>query len=156
MIHTGELKPEYQFPYSPIPIVIWGLGLSPGAISTYAYLLSREDRKTYRCYPSYEEIGNAIGRSKRSIPEYVNELVNKRLIEVQNTMLILSDGTHSNGRLEYHILNPATAMKHFNANYEARAMEEAAKLKKPRKRREALPTVEAVATQEDTEDELPL
>ena len=153
---SSEFNPESSVPYSPIPIVIWGLGLSPGAISTYAYLLSREDRRTYRCYPSYEEIGNAIGRSKRSIPEYVNELVNKRLIEVQSTMLILADGTHSNGRLEYHILNPAIAVKHFNANYEARAMEETAKTKKPRKKREDLPMAKAVVAQEDSEDELPL
>ena len=156
MMCSSELYPESPIPYSPIPIVIWGLGLSPGAISTYGYLLSREDRKTYKCYPSYEEIGNAIGRSKRSVPEYVNELVNKRLIEVQNTMLILADGTHSNGRLEYHILNPATAVKHFNESYEARAMEEAAKTKKPHKKREAFSTVETVTAQEDNEDELPL
>ena len=70
-----------------MPNVIWGLELTPGAIATYGYLLFRENRKTYKCYPSFEDIGRAIGRSKRSVPEYVAELVDKKLIEVKNTTL---------------------------------------------------------------------
>ena len=118
-----------------MPNVIWGLELSPGAIATYGYLLFRENRKTYKCYPSFEDIGRAIGRSKRSVPEYVAELVDKRLIEVKNTTITLSDGTKNNGTLEYHILNPTIAVKHYNENYEARAMAKLEKPKKPHPRR---------------------
>ena len=100
--------------YSPMPNVIWGLELTPGAIATYGYLLFREIRKTYKCYPSFEDIGRAIGRSKRSVPEYVAELVDKKLIEVKNTTITLADGTKNNGTLEYHILNPMIAVKHYN------------------------------------------
>ena len=139
--------------YSPMPNVIWGLELSPGAIATYGYLLFRENRKTYKCYPSFEDIGRAIGRSKRSVPEYVAELVDKKLIEVKNTTVTLSDGTKNNGTLEYHILNPMIAVKHYNDNYEARAVQKAQKSKKPRPRRELRTPP---ATTEPTEDfELP-
>ena len=122
--------------YSPMPNVIWGLELTPGAIATYGYLLFREIRKTYKCYPSFEDIGRAIGRSKRSVPEYVAELVDKKLIEVKNTTITLADGTKNNGTLEYHILNPMIAVKHYNDNYEARAMAKLEKPEKPRHRRE--------------------
>ena len=136
-----------------MPNVIWGLELSPGAIATYGYLLFRENRKTYKCYPSFEDIGRAIGRSKRSVPEYVAELVDKKLIEVKNTTLTLSDGTKNNGTLEYHILNPQIAVKHYNDNYEARAVQKVQKSKKPRPRREPRTPP---STTESTEDfELP-
>ena len=139
--------------YSPMPNVIWGLELSPGAIATYGYLLFRENRKTYKCYPSFEDIGRAIGRSKRSVPEYVAELVDKKLIEVKNTTITLSDGTKNNGTLEYHILNPMIAVKQYNDNYEARAIQKVQKSKKPRPRREPRTPP---ATTESTEDfELP-
>ena len=137
--------------YSPMPNVIWGLELSPGAIATYGYLLFRENRKTYKCYPSFEDIGRAIGRSKRSVPEYVAELVDKKLIEVKNTTLTLSNGTKSNGTLEYHILNPMIAVKHYNDNYEARAMAKLEKPKKPRHRREPRTTPTTVDPIEEFE-----
>ena len=132
-----------------MPNVIWGLELSSGAIATNGYLLFRENRKTYKCYPSFEDIGRAIGRSKRSVPEYVAELVDKKLIEVKNTTLTLSDGTKNNGTLEYHILNPQIAVKHYNDNYEARAVQKVQKSKKPRPRREPrTPPETAEATEE--------
>lgn len=39
--------------YYPVPKVICQLGLSPGEIAVYSFLLFCEDRKTYQCYPSY-------------------------------------------------------------------------------------------------------
>jgi hypothetical protein len=69
------------------------------------------------------------------VPEYVAELVDKKLIEVKNTTITLSDGTKNNGTLEYHILNPMIAVKHYNDNYEARAVQKVQKPKKPRPRR---------------------
>ena len=49
--------------YFPLPNVIFPLGLSPGEIAVYSYLLHCEDRKTYQYYPSYKTIGQAIGMS---------------------------------------------------------------------------------------------
>lgn len=127
MILRGDLPPKPQDHYSPLPNVVWGLGLNACELATYMYLMYRENRKTYRCHPSYEEIGSAIGRNKRSVPKYVAGLVEKRLVEVEPTTLTLKDGTKCNGTLEYHLLNPQIAVRHYNENYAARA---AAKSKK--------------------------
>lgn len=50
--------------YYPVPKVICQLGLSPGEIAVYSFLLFCEDRKTYQCYPSYRTIGDAVGMSR--------------------------------------------------------------------------------------------
>jgi len=56
--------------YFPLPNVIFSLGLSPGEIAVYSYLLYCEDRKTYQCHPSYKTIGRAVGMSTNMhIPE---------------------------------------------------------------------------------------
>lgn len=54
--------------YFPLPNEIFSLGLSTGEIATYAYLMRCEDRETYQCYPSYETIGEAIGKTKNLLP----------------------------------------------------------------------------------------
>ena len=56
-------KPDPVKNYYPVPKVICQLGLSPGEIAVYSFLLFCEDRKTYQCYPSYRTIGNAVGMS---------------------------------------------------------------------------------------------
>ena len=40
--------------FFPVPNEIFILGLSPGEIAVYCYLLRTEDRQTFQCYPSYE------------------------------------------------------------------------------------------------------
>lgn len=45
-------KPAPAKNYYPVPKVICQLGLSPGEIAVYSFLLFCEDRKTYQCYPS--------------------------------------------------------------------------------------------------------
>ena len=57
--------------YFPLPNEIFMLNLSAGEIAVYAYLLYREDRKTFRCYPSYKTIGNAVGMSRNTVKKYV-------------------------------------------------------------------------------------
>ena len=67
--------------YFPLPNEIYQLGLSPGAIAVYGYLLRIEDRTTYQCYPSYSTIGSAVGMSKNTVRKYVAELEERRLIQ---------------------------------------------------------------------------
>ena len=43
--------------YFPLPNEIYSLGLSPGAVVVYGYLMRQEDRKTYQCLASYRTIG---------------------------------------------------------------------------------------------------
>ena len=89
--------------YFPLPNEIFSLELSTSALAVYAYLLSLEDRKTYKCWPSYERIGRAIHKSKRSVPKYVDELVEKKLITVEPTTITTRAGQKRNGTLMYNV-----------------------------------------------------
>jgi hypothetical protein len=120
------------------------------------YLIFRENRQTYRCHPSYEEIGRAIGRDKRSVPKYIDGLVEKRLIEVEPTTLTLADGTRCNGTLEYHLLNPRIAVEHFNEQALASGGVRVTKARRVRPRRERRPEKVPVPVPEDEDNELPL
>ena len=63
--------------FFPVPNEIFILGLSPGEIAVYCYLLRTEDRQTFQCYPSYEAIGKAVGVSKNTVAKYVRSLEEK-------------------------------------------------------------------------------
>lgn len=89
--------------YFPLPNEIFSLGLSTGALATYAYLSSLENRETYQCWPSYSKIANAIHRDKRTVPKYITELVDKGLISTENTSVIMRNGIKKNGNLMYTI-----------------------------------------------------
>ena len=58
--------------YFPLPNEIFCLNLSYGEIAVYAYLLYREDRKTFKCHPSYRTIGDALKMSRNTVGKYVN------------------------------------------------------------------------------------
>ena len=46
--------------YFLLPNEIFSLGLCPGEITVYGYLVRCEDRRTYQCWPSYKTIGKAV------------------------------------------------------------------------------------------------
>ena len=134
------------------------LSLTACEFATYMHLMFREKRKTYRCYSSYEEIGSAIGRDKRSVPKYVDGLVEKRLVEIEPMTLTLRDGTKCNGTLEYRLLNPQIAVDHFNERALASGGVKARKPKKSRKKQElkdAVAQTHVVETISCDGDELP-
>ena len=150
-------RPEDR--YAALPNAVWGLGLTACELATYMYLIFRENRQTFRCHPSYEEIGRAIGRDKRSVPKYIDGLVEKRLIEVEPTTLTLADGTRCNGTLEYHLLNPRIAVEHFNAQALSSGGVKVPKTRRVRPRRERRPekvSLPNMAALDDEENELPL
>ena len=89
--------------YFSLPNEIFCLNLSCGEIAVYAYLLFREDRKTYQCYPSYKTIGDAIGISKNTVKRYVDNLREKQLITTEPTQVTLKNGRKRNGNLLYTI-----------------------------------------------------
>lgn len=60
--------------YFPLPNEIYSLGLSPGAVAVYGFLLRRENRETYQCLVSYRTIGEAVGMSVNTVRKYVMEL----------------------------------------------------------------------------------
>ena len=89
--------------FFPVPNEIFILGLSPGEIAVYCYLLRTEDRQTFQCYPSYEAIGKAVGVSKNTVAKYVRSLEEKGLIRTEPTVVRSKDGRLLNGNLLYTI-----------------------------------------------------
>ena len=87
--------------YFPLPNEIFCLGLSCGEIAVYAYLLYREDRKTFQCHPSFRTIGNALKMSRNTVSKYVKSLEVKRLIITEPTSVITKKGQKRNGSLLY-------------------------------------------------------
>ena len=89
--------------FFPLPQKIFNLGMNAGEIAVYAYLMFRENRKTYQCYPSYRTIGDAVGMSRNTVKKYVDTLVEKQLIYVEPTKVKTQDGGARNGNLLYTI-----------------------------------------------------
>ncbi|MCM1061757.1 MAG: helix-turn-helix domain-containing protein, partial [Eubacterium sp.] len=71
--------------YFPLPNEIFFLNLSYGEIALYSYLLYRENRENFQCYPSYKTIGQALKMSKNTVRKYVRQLEEKQLISTQPT-----------------------------------------------------------------------
>ena len=90
--------------YFPVPNEIFSLGLTDGEILVYTFLMRCEDRKTFKCHPSYATICEAIGRSKNSVKKYVQGLEKKGLIFTEPTKVNTRDGRVHNGSLCYTIL----------------------------------------------------
>lgn len=89
--------------YFPLPNEIFSLGLCSGEIAVYAYLMYCEDRKTFRCHPSYRTIGRAVGLSRNTVKKYVTALEQKHLIATEPTTIRTKGGEKQNGSLLYTI-----------------------------------------------------
>jgi len=90
--------------YFPLPNEIFCLGLSYGEIVVYSYLLYREDRISFQCYPSYKSIGSALHMSRNTVCKYVRRLEERELIATEPTAIRNSRGIKLNGNLLYTIL----------------------------------------------------
>ena len=108
--------------YFPLPNEIFSLGLSTGEIATYAYLMRCEDRETYQCYPSYETIGEAIGKTKNTVMKYVHGLEEKHLIYTEPTTVWGEGGKKRNGTLLVTI-RPIEEAKRFHVEQQLRENE---------------------------------
>ena len=83
--------------YFLLPNEIITLGLSPGELSLYAYLIFCEDRKTHQCWPSIGRISQHTGMSANTIAKYIRQLEDKRLINVEPTKVRTKSGEVRNG-----------------------------------------------------------
>ena len=99
--------------YFQLPNEIFLLGLSPGALAVYSYLLCCEDRNTYQCWPSYKTIGKALGMCENTVSKYVRSLEEKDLIRTEPTMVRSKDGRPLNGNLLYTIRPIQAAVESF-------------------------------------------
>ena len=106
--NTTEIKNTYT-KHSPLghyfllPNEIFTLGLSPGELSVYAYLIFCEDRKTHQCWPSIGRICQYTGMSANTVAKYIRQLEEKRLIDVEPTKVRTKEGMVRNGTLQFTI-----------------------------------------------------
>ena len=105
--------------FFPMPKKIFNLGMSAGEIAVYAYLMFRENRKTYQCYPSYRTIGDAVGMSRNTVKKYIDALVEKQLIYAEPTKVTTKDGVR-NGNLLYTI-RPLDAALEYHLQQQMKA-----------------------------------
>ena len=75
MTYTPRPKRDPVKNYFQLPNEIFLLGLSPGALAVYSYLLCCENRYTYQCWPSYKIIGRAVRMSANTVHKYVENLL---------------------------------------------------------------------------------
>ena len=86
-----------------IPNEIFLLGLAHGELAVYCYLKYLEDRKTHQCWPSYRNIGKAVGMSENTVRKYVAMLEERGLITTAYTTMRARGGRPMNGHLMYTI-----------------------------------------------------
>lgn len=94
-----------------LPDEVFYLDLGCAAIAVYAFLLYRENRKTYQCTLSYKAIGHAIDASNNTVRKYVLELEAAGLIATARTVVVGADGMERNGCLRYTILPVQNAVE---------------------------------------------
>ena len=127
------VKPPAAKRFFPLPNEIFSLGLSPGALAVYSYLLYCEDRKTYQCYPSYTSIGKSVNMSANTVRKYAAELEERGLVVTEPTSVMTKDGRKRNGSLRYTILPIRNAVDLHNQHQLRRLEETAARMHTCRK-----------------------
>ena len=117
--------------YFLLPNEILTLGLSPGELSVYTYLIFCEDRKTHQCCPSIGRISQNTGMSANTIAKYIRQLEEKLLIQVEPTKVRTKSGEVRNGTLQFTI-RPIQEAVDYKLEKELAALPEK---KRARKRR---------------------
>ena len=124
MKYTHYPKRDAIKNYFPMLNEIFNFGLRAGEIALYAFLLKCEDRKTFKCWPSYKTISKALNISKNTVKTYVDKLCEKQLIEVEYTYVYTKDGEKRNGNLMYTIRPIQEAINYdLEKQFERNAME---------------------------------
>ena len=87
--------------YFLLPNEIFTLGLTPGELSVYAYLMFCEDRETHQCWPSIGRICQHTGMSANTVAKYIRQLEERQLIDVEPTKVRTKSGEVRNGTLQF-------------------------------------------------------
>ena len=138
LVQQGHITPD-MVPISTnekffsLPDDVFHLNLGCAAIAIYAFLLYRENRKTYQCTLSYKTIGQAIGASNNTVRKYVLELEAAGLIATNRTVVLDANGKERNGSLRYTILPVQNAVELYHQRQLA-ALDAAAEQQKVKKR----------------------
>lgn len=110
--------------FFPLPNSVFSFGLSVGEIAVYGYLLYREDRESYECWPSYRTIGAALCMSRNTVMKYVHRLEEKEFIVTEPTQVRRMDGSKWNGNLKYRVRPIQSVVKRWNARQAEKAKRE--------------------------------
>ena len=86
-----------------LPNAVFTLGLCPGEMTLYAYLIFCEDREPHRCWPSIGKICQHTGMSANTVAKYIRKLEEKRLIDTEPTKVRTKSGEVRNGTLQFTI-----------------------------------------------------
>lgn len=85
----------------PLPSAVFQLDLKGGDLLVYIYLQYQKGVQSGQCWPSYATIGKAVEMSRKTVQKHVWSLVDKGLIQVENTMVRRKNGRSYNGSLLY-------------------------------------------------------
>ena len=104
---TGEVF-EAVF---PLPNEVFQLGLKAGDLLVYIYLQYQKGVRSGQCWPSYATIDKAVGMSRKTVQKHICALVDKGLIQTENTTVRWKDGRTCNGNLLYTITPVGKVLK---------------------------------------------
>ena len=113
MRFQGRNRQQKFTHFFSLPNEIFLLGLGHGELAVYCYLKYLENRKTHQCWPSYWNIGKAVGMSENTVSKYVRSLEEKGLIRTEPTMVRSKDDSPLNGNLIYTIRPIQAAVELF-------------------------------------------
>ena len=85
----------------PLPNEVFQLGLKAGDLLVYIYLQYQKGARSGQCWPSYATIGKAVGMSRKTVQEHIGALVDKGLIQTEETTIRRKNGFVYNGSLLY-------------------------------------------------------
>jgi DNA-binding MarR family transcriptional regulator len=123
-IHLTDAPRPRVGHFFPLPNSVFSFGLSVGEIAVYGYLLYREDRESFECWPSYRTIGAALCMSRNTVMKYVHRLEEKEFIVTEPTQVKCSDGSKRNGNLKHRVRPIQSVIKAWNARQARKAKQE--------------------------------
>ena len=85
----------------PLPNEVFQLGLKAGDLLVYIYLQYQKGVRSGQCWPSYATIGKAVGMSRKTVQKHVGALVDKGLVQTEETTIRRRNGFVYNGSLLY-------------------------------------------------------
>lgn len=87
----------------PVPSEVFQLDLKPDELLVYIYLHYQKGVRSGQCWPSYATIGKAVGMCRKTVQKHIGSLINKGLIQAEETVIRRKDGRRYNGNLRYTI-----------------------------------------------------
>ena len=85
----------------PLPNEVFQLGLKAGDLLVYIYLQYQKGVRSGQCWPSYATIGKAVGMSRKTVQKHIGALVDKGLVQTEETTIRRKNGLVYNGSLLY-------------------------------------------------------